>query len=505
MPFLPLGPWEPDSSGVDARDDSGRVVLQTARNVYPTKTGYAPIQALSQISSGVLPDTCRGLTVARAYSGGVFSGYKIFAGTRTGLYVFSPDAGGSWSNATRLTGGAYNVPTDDYWSFAQFGSRLIAVNINDDPQVIDLNTGAANFSALGGTPPKARYVTVIGDFVILGCLAANDRTIRNSAINDATGWTLGSNLCDEQEFADGGRVTGVAGGEFGYVVQDKAIRRMIFQPGSDTAFRFERVEREHGAAAGYSVVSTVNAVFFLSDDGFYAFGNDGLVPIGAQRINKWFQQNSDTARFFAVIAFVDPYAPRIAWAFFNSASSALFDRLLIYDWQLNRWSYAQVSAQYWSTSVTAATTLEGLDVYGSIDGGVPYSLDSRVWQGGRPVIGAIDSAGRLSFLEGAFPLDATLTTAPLRLNPGARANVGSVEPVGVFNNASLSIRVGRRERTQDPVNYTAATAPSPRSGIARLKASGRLHEVETTITQSTGVSWTHAQGLDIAATPDGSK
>ena len=55
MTILQLGPWEPDSAGVDARDAEGRVILQTAKNVYPIKTGYAPIPALAEISTSALP------------------------------------------------------------------------------------------------------------------------------------------------------------------------------------------------------------------------------------------------------------------------------------------------------------------------------------------------------------------------------------------------------------------------------------------------------------------
>lgn len=493
-----LGCWEPDSAGVGSRDEANRIVLANAKNVYPLKTGYGPIASLSQLSTSSLPTKCVGMAFARTSSGG----YQIFAGTQTKLYKFQSN---TWVDYTRAVGGNYNVSSDDYWSFAQYGSKLIATQLNDDVQVIDVDTGATAFSALAGTPPRARYVTVVGDFVVLGCLSANNRKVRNSAINDATGWTVGTNLCDEQEFADGGRVTGVAGGEFGYVLQEKSIRRMIFQPGSDTAFRFERVEREHGAAAGYSMVSTINAVFFLSDDGFYAFGNNGLEPIGAQRVNKWFRSNSDTTRFFSVIAFADPYSPRICWAFFNSSGSTIFDRLLIYDWQINQWSWADVSAQFWATTVTAGVTLEDLDVYGSVDTGVPYSLDSRVWEGGRPVIGAVNSSGRVAFLEGALPLDAQITTAPMQFVSGGRAIVGSVEPIGVFNDASLSIRVGRRENTKNASSYTSAIAPSTRSGVARMKASGRIHDIETTITQASGSLWTHMQALDVGVNQDGTR
>lgn len=482
--MIPLGPWEPDSAAVN----SG--ALLTAKNTLPHKTGYGPIQSLSEFASSALPSKGFGLFFAQTSAGG----WVVFGGTQTKLYKH---VGGVWTDYTRTSGGDYNVPTDDYWSFAQYGSKVIACNLNDDVQVIDVDTGATAFSALGGSPPNARYVTVIGDFVVLGCLASNNRKIRNSAINNSAGWTVGTDLCDEQEFADGGRVTGVAGGEFGYVVQERAIRRMIFQPGSDTAFRFERVEKQRGAAAGYSVVSTINSVFFLSDDGFYAFGANGLVPIGGQRINDWFRTNSDTSRFFSVLAFADPYAPRVAWAFYNATGSAAFDRLLIYDWQLDRWSYAEVEAQFWAALVTAGVTLEELDSYGSIDTGVPFSLDSRVWEGGAPVIGAISSSGTLSFLEGAAPLTAVFNTAPMQLAPTKRAMVQAVEPIGVFNDATLSARVGKREHSKNAIVYTSATTPSTRTNIARLRASGRLHNVELTISQSSGTVWEHVQGLDI--------
>lgn len=488
--MIPLGPWEPDSAAVDTG------ALAVAKNVFPSKTGYGPVPGLAEFSTDALPSKCFGLFFAQVSAGG----WVVFAGTQTKLYKFT---GGAWVDYTRSSGGDYNVPTDDYWSFAQYGSKVIACNLNDDVQAIDVDTGAVNFSALGGSPPKARYVTVVGDFVILGCLGSNNRKIRNSAINDSTGWTVGTNLCDEQEFADGGRVTGVAGGEFGYVVQERAIRRMIFQPGSDTAFRFERVEKQRGAAGGYSVVSTINAVFFLSDDGFYAFGANGLVPIGGQRVNDWFRSNSDTSRFFSVQSFADPYAPRVAWAFYNTSGSTNFDRLLVYDWQLDRWSYAEAEAQFWAALVTAGVTLEQLDSYGSIDSGVPYSLDSRAWEGGAPVIAAVNSSGRLSFLEGATPLTATFTTAPMHVSKGSRSLIQSVYPVGSFNDSTLAIRVGKRENTKIAPSYTASITPSATSGHARCRSSGRLHNFELTISHTSGSAWEHAQGFDIEAVPDG--
>ena len=492
MTAVPFGPWLPDNDGID----SG--ALSVAKNVYPTEIGYIPIPTLNATTTNALPAKCVGLISVRTSAGGYF----IFAGTSTKLYKY---VGGSWVDYTRASGGDYNVPTDEFWSFAQFNSLLVAVNFNDDPQVIDIDSGATAFAALSGSPPKARYVNVVGRFVVLAALAPDGFTIRNSAIDDATGWTVGTDLCDEQTFPDGGRITGVGGGEFGYVAQERAIRRMIFQPGNDTAFRFERVESEHGCAAGFGLVSTANQIFFPSNDGFYAFGANGLVPIGAQKVNKWFQANNDTSRFFSVIAFADPYSPRICWAFYNSSGSANFDRIICYDWQLQRWSYGEITAQYWASITTAGTTLEQLDAYGDIDSGlIPYPFDSRAWEGGAPVIGAIDSSGLLGFLEGGALQTATLTTAPMQLNPGGRAIIQGVNPLGIFSDATLSVRTGKRENTKASPSFTSSITPSSVSGIARMISSGRFHEFELTISQSTGTQWQHAQGLDVQARHDGS-
>lgn len=492
MGVLSFGPWEPDSAGVDAG------VLAVAKNVYPTKNGHGPVPSLQNINTNTLPARCVGMFAARTTAGG----WLVFAGTQTHLYRYESS---NWVDVSRLAGGVYAVPVDEYWSFTQFGSKLIAANFADDPQVFDVDS-ASNFSLLSGSPPKARYVAVVNNFVVLAALSSDPRALRNSAIENETGWTIGVSLCDEQTLPDGGRITGIAGGEYGYVLQERSIRHMIFQPGSDIAFRFERVEQQHGASAGYSLVATANAIFFLADDGFYSFSGNGLVPIGAQRVNGWFQANSDTSRYFSVLAFSDPFSPRVGWAFYNSAGSVYLDRVIFYDWQLDRWSYAEISVQYIAGIVTAGVTLEDLDVYGSIDGGgIPYPFDSRVWEGGAPVVGAINSASQLSFLEGSLPLTATLAMSPLHLNPGYRSKVTAIYPLGVVNGAAPTIRVGKRENTQNAPVYTDYTAPSALTGVARFNATGRVHDFELIMTQTSGTNWTHMQGLNIEAANVGMK
>ena len=112
----------------------------------------------------------------------------------------------------------------DLWMFEQSGQKLVAVNINDEPQVIDIDVGG-NFAASGGSPPRATNVKQIGDFLFLSGLAAGGRAFpsRQQSLHYLVrhqrhhGWTTGTNLCDMQELPDGGPVQGVAGGEIGYV------------------------------------------------------------------------------------------------------------------------------------------------------------------------------------------------------------------------------------------------------------------------------------------------
>jgi hypothetical protein len=486
------GPWAPDSAGVDVP------VLEEARNVFPYQAGYGPIPSLQSIDTSALPSQCLGAAYAKTSTGD----WVAFAGTATKLYRLVDT---TWTDYSRVAGGNYNATEDDLWSFTQFGSRLIAGQVNDATQYIDVDSGATNFAALPNAP-QARYWTTVGDFVVAASISGGDtRKVKNSAINDSEGWTVGTDLCDEQSFPDGGRVTGAAGGEFGYIVQERAIRRMIFQPGQDYAFRYELVDRERGCSAGYSLSSVAGSIYFLSDDGFYSYGPNGISPIGAETVNQWFSDNSDSSRFFNVLAFVDPFGPRVGWAFHNSTSDTNYTRVLFYNWKTNRWSYAIQEAQFWVNYATAGITLEGLDaLYPDLDA-MDISLDSRTLEGGRPGLAAINSAGELAFLDGTEALTALIRTAPIRLDPGWRSKNFEIEPLGVFNDATHTYRIGKRENTSQSITYTGSLTPSTATGIVRGRASGRVHTFEQTIAQSSGTRWTLAQGLEIRSTRDGRK
>jgi len=93
----------------------------------------------------------------------------------------------------------------------------------------------------------------------------------------------------------------------------------------------------------------------------------------------------------------------------------------------------------------------------------------------------------------------------MHVNPGYRSKEFDIEAMGVFNGATLSLRIGRRENTQSTASYTSAVSPSSSTGMFRLTAGGRIHEFELTVAQSSGTLWTHAQGLDVTGSLAGKK
>ena len=268
-----------------------------------------------------------------------------------------------WTDVSRTTGGAYNVPPTELWVFEQSGTKLVAVNVNDDPQVIDIDTGS-NFAALGGLAAARRPRQADRRFSVPVAARQqrrgfNNRSIIWSGINDITSWTIGLNLCDMQEFPDGGPVQGVAGGEIGYVVQDRAIRTMQFLPGDTTfIFNFSRVLHDRGCISKYGFATIGNVLYFLAEDGFYSLTGQQVTPIGADKVNEWFLANSDVTRRDVVHCIAGVNKPRMVWVFHASSASPMYDKQIIFDWSNGRWAKASVAAQVWGLLASPGLDLD---------------------------------------------------------------------------------------------------------------------------------------------------
>lgn len=480
--------WRPDLALVDASFAS------TAHNVFAGANSYLPFPGLAQLTSTPLPGKACGLSFART-NVGVF---RIYAGNQTDLFRWS---GTGWTNLTRTSGGGYHVADGDLWRFRQNGTHLLATNINDVVQDCDIEAGT-NFVNLAGSPPQATNIAQIGPFVVLGGELANRRKIQWSAIENRNGWTIGLNLSDEQEMPDGGQVQGVDGGEIGYIVQDQAIRTLQWLPGdTQTIFSISRVVHDRGCVSKYGFTCVGDVLYWAAWDGFYAVSGAQLFAIGDNKVNDWFVRNSDPARRNLVLAFNFNDAHRVGWAFHGSATSEVYDKLLIYDWVLQRWTLATISAQIWAAAASQDLDLDttGTEPGDALLDSTALSLDSFAYMGGQPMIGAIDPNGFLCALNGNNLL-ATIETGEMHFSPGQRTYISDAYPLVDAGPADIMVSVGTRERLQDTVQW-GVPVPLEITGSASLLSSSRLHKFRVSV--AANAIWNHAQKVQTEIQPDG--
>ncbi len=415
MPVLFFSEYRPDVSDYEGNSS------QDITNVVPRGDGYGPFPGFSAFTSA-LPATCFGSFAARKNDGSI----AIFAGTSNKLYMLN-NTSGTWQDVS-LGGGTYNtLPTGAIWRFAQFNNFVFATQANDVLQTFDLTSSTTFIARLDSNCPAAAYITVVNSFVVLSGIASpNVYRIQWSGLNDvssSSAWTPGINSADFQDLADGGIVHGVSGGEYGVIFQDTSLRRLLYSPGSPFVFQIDRIAVDDGLLTPYSLVQSGNNVFWLGPFGFKMLAPGGLpTPIGKERIDRTFLADCDFTHPELIQGSNDPTHTRVMWAYKsngNSASTA--DKLLIYDWALDRWT--TVSGGGYGGGVFNLTplakisvSLEGVDA--AFGTGTPVAVTSLTTAGTGSVITA-DQPIRLTAGRGLiFTIGATSTTTlPAVLTP----------------------------------------------------------------------------------------
>jgi len=190
--------------------------LLTANNVIPYARGYKPFPTLETFT-GTIDNRARGLFGARSTTNDI----KIVCGDASKLYMLD---GTTWDDVSKS--GGYNLPSTDNWSFTIFGNNIIAANIGDNIQKFEIGTDTL-FSDLVSL--KAKFVTVIGDFLVTAYNENQPQRVRWSALNDPTDFTVSQTTqSDFQDIVgDHGAIQGIVGGEYGIVFTEKATNQVL--------------------------------------------------------------------------------------------------------------------------------------------------------------------------------------------------------------------------------------------------------------------------------------
>lgn len=459
--IINFGEWLPDSP------DFANPGCTEAKNCIPVANSYQQLNSLSAYTTA-LDARCRGALSCKDKDGNAYN----FAGDAGKLYSL---ASGTFSDVSKS--GGYAAGDSERWEFAKFGENIIATNWSNPMQSITL--GAANFADLAGTPPQARHIGVVRDFLVTGnTYDATDgnvpHRVRWSAFNDITDWAYSaSTQAGLQDLAgSGGWVQRIIGGEYGIIFQEHSIWRMSYE-GPPILFRFDEVEPGRGTPAPGSVIALGANIFYLGQDGFYYFNTQSSTPIGKDKIDTYFWNDVDPSYLHLVSATIDPVNSLVMWAYPGVGHSGICNKLIMFNWSTGRWTHAEANTELLVSALSTGYTLESLDALGDLDS-LTASMDSRLWSGGNTLLSAFDSTHKQASFTGAA-LTALLRTREFQITPGRRTSIRAIRPIA--DGGTHAVRLGTRNNQADAVEWGASIPQAP-SGRFATRENTRYASVE---------------------------
>ena len=465
--------------------------LRTATGCVPTIEAYGPFNAQTEVTNA-LSAACQGAACARD----IDLAAHIYSGDSTKLYELDNF---TWTDVSK--GGGYGpLSTAARWRFAVYGDRMIATNDVDPVQYIDMSSGSA-FANLAGSPPVAELVATFGEFVVLGAVTASHMTVHWSGFADSTQWTPGTNQCDEQEFSDGGRITGFGSLDVLYIFQAKAIRRMNYVGGA-TIMTIDKVVDGVGCVEPNSLCQWGRMFFFLAEDGFYAFDGENVTPIGVGKFDNWFRENSSSDLWARMTTAIDPRKKVVCWSFCSDQNTTgIPDTMLIYNWVSQRATVASVNVEILLSAASLGVSPDSLTST-DVDA-LTVSFDDPFWLGGADYLAGFSTSHKMgSIICGAGDaIEATLETGDTMLGGQGRSTVEWMRPLSDATTATIA--AGASLVPTDTPTYTSAVAMQPSGRCPLRGVNGNFTRAKLVIPAA--ATWTFASGIDLKAKPAGAR
>lgn len=476
--------------------------LLIAENIIPSSSGYIPCPSPAPFSANAIDSRPSGADSFRSTSDANGKIYTI-VGTADKLYNFDAS---SFTDISRM--GGYATADGESWEFAQWGNQVVATNFSDEMQVVDL--GSPPFDDLSTDAPKARHLAVIDNFlVVANTWDATDlfqpTRVRWAGRGSITDWVFDpATQADSQDLHNSnGFIQKVVGGEFGLVFQERSITRMSYI-GSPLIFQFDEVESERGALAANSVVKVGSSVFYLAQDGFFAFNGQDSIPIGDGKIDQTFFDDVDITLLNRMSVDLYPGENIVVWSYQStSAPNDMPDTLLFYNYSRDsevRWAYAKIDNFIILSPISTAYTLDGLDAVSTNIDALPdpppddISLDSKVWMGSINLLATINPDLGLSLLNGS-PLDSTIITGEAWYDEPQRTQVTLIRPHIDRNTGLITAQIGCRNLESEAVSFGAISTLNS-AGYIPVRANARFMRAKFNVIGS----YNRAQGFDIIST-----
>lgn len=477
---LDFGPWEPDMALLEGKQ------APEARNVIPAKRGYLPMRGLAPMPTPAVAGRVTDAICLKIFNDDL----HFFACTDSAIYHLES---GAWaSSLSGQSGTGTHIVAFGTDCYALFGGALYKSQTNQ---------GATTFSAVSDAP-SGEAMGIIRDFLVIGCLSDAPNGIQWSAIDNPDSWpTPGTDAAqavqsDTQSFPEGGRVMAIVGGISGsaggagdgLIFLEQSIMRAVYV-GSPLIFQFDSVDRQHGTRSPLSPVVIGTSCVFLADDGWRITDGTGSKNLGSERVDAWFSRECDLTRRHEVRGAHDAAKRLAIWSFPSATAPAgVHDRLLIYNYALDLWSYAVADTECLMPAFQPGLTLEDLDAYGSLDN-LPFtSLDDPAIRPGCFTLMAFNPQHKICTFNGPAP-EAIIETGEFG---GQRMMLHGLRPL--VDSAEARAAPLYRSRQMDAMRAAAPETRQNREGICHQHISAAYFAARIRIPQNS--EWTHAVGVE---------
>ena len=469
--IIPFGKFEPDQATIANP-------TATVSNVVPSSSGYLPVREMQPATNAI-----DGFALGAIWARGSDGIYNIFAGDSGKLYRLT---GQTFSDVSKA--GGYAAAS---WEFAKWGDTIIAASAEEPIQKYDM-INDTEFDDLAGTPPSAKRIAVVRDFVVLGNIVSGSDNypsrVQWSGYNASELWTPSqATQADYQDiFGRGGDIQKIVGGEVGIILMEHSIHQMTYV-GPPLIFQFDEIERDRGCLGPRSVVLHGQMIYYLSHDGFYVkAGQNPSVPIGNDQIDRFFFADYAGVNFADVVGVTDRTRKMLIWSY--PSRDAGQNRLLVYRWDLKLWSIIDQDMVAPIEYASQSYTLDDLDsILSNIDDeSIP--VDSDLYRGGNLVMAGFDGDGKLATLTGDT-LPATIETGEISEPDGKRLSVKAVRPLV---DGDSTIAIGTKDELRDSFTWSTQK-PLNAIGEANFRTSARYQRVR----MKTSDEFNHATGIEI--------
>lgn len=383
-PFM-FGEFAPDLSLLSDK------AVHVAQNVLPELDGYSPFSAFISLGVDPLPSLCLGVISVKGTDGVS----RTFFGTDTKLFELG---GTALVDQTNISGD-YSLDEDEHWDFTQYKNKLVATCISEEVQAIDL--GANNFVDLftSTKKPRARYATVANlDWLVLANTVDDDDLERPTRV----WWSSRGDIADmdpdinnKSGFRDldylYGDIVGIYSREYTIVYQERALHRMTYV-GGDIIFRFDLISTNLGPLSRGAITHFAGNSFFLSRGGFYQFDGSSVMPIGEEKVNNYVLDQLDYSSRPYITSAVYPRRSIVAFGV-PVAGGKYSSRILLYNWQIKRWSEIIISIEKLLSSYTLGVSVDDSDyedLYVDSYPQVDWPVDDAAFASGTSFFSGVD-------------------------------------------------------------------------------------------------------------------